>query len=336
MHELRPLSNPPARLPFVPVLVLVPFPRLVLFPSPQDDDLDGLTPAEAELYLFGAADSCVNVTLSDPGSANRGNLRVVPLQRQLTDADGEFPAAAGAGSRVAGETEGDGDGSVVRLVLDGNFESLLEGDQAAQQVYGIRLGADVAQSLQVEKSRVAVVALQSGSIRADVLVRTLPGGEGEALPQSDGAGSKDAAAGEESRSAFARGPQRTATDMAEELVAQANNPLSALRLLRADLRSGTLLTPGGAAAAGGDAYDSDTGYDDFRHSAEAERAPPTLSGALGARAEQVAGRGDAGAAEDDDEEDDGIPLDLPREEGGGDGFGRRPAGNESDEEEVNG
>jgi hypothetical protein len=295
---------------------------------------------------LGAAESYVNVTLSGPGTANRGNLRVVPLQRQLKDADGEFPAAADVGGREAA-AGGDGDGSVVRLVLDGNFEALLDGDQAAQQVYGIRLGADVAQSLQVEKSQVAVVALQSGSIRADVLVRALPEAGGEPLLQRDSAGSKDAAAGEESRSAFARGPQRTAADIAEELVAQANNPQSALRLLREDLRAGTLLTPGAPAAAaaaaggGGDddaAYDSDTGReDDFGKllaGAGAERAPPTLSASLGARVGQVAGRG-AGAVEEDDEEDDGIPLDLPREEGGGDGGGRRPlAGDESEEEEV--
>ena len=108
----------------------------------EDDDLEGLSPADAELYLYGAEESCVNVTLSDGGSsATRGNLRVVPLQRQLADEDGEFAAPADAAGGAAWGGEGSGvDGCVVRLMLDGNFESLLEGDQAAQQVYGWLIG----------------------------------------------------------------------------------------------------------------------------------------------------------------------------------------------------
>lgn len=103
----------------------------------EEDDLEGLSPAEAELYLYGADESCVNVTLSDGGSANRGNLRVVPLQRRLTDENGDFAVPADAVGRVGEQPREDGrDASLVRLVLDGNFESLLEGDQAAQQVYG--------------------------------------------------------------------------------------------------------------------------------------------------------------------------------------------------------
>jgi hypothetical protein len=43
-------------------------------------------------------------------------------------------------------------------VLDGNFDTQLKDDEAAQHIYGINLCTDVADSLQVPKSRLSVCA----------------------------------------------------------------------------------------------------------------------------------------------------------------------------------
>ena len=322
-----------------------------------DDDLEGLTAPEAEAYLKGPDASNVHITLSDVHGALQGNLRLLPLRRRMPDKNGNF--ARRAASAVGGE-DTDDTASVVRLVLDGNFEKQLKDDAAAQQIYGIRLCADVADSLQVPKSRLSVSSLQAGSILANIRVSGAPPDESASAP--DPAYSASMPGHEESKSAFVPARHRTAQDIAAELAEQASSPMSALRIKRPDVKSGQLVsgmqgpaaTRGGGRRATGDAEEapsidvidvvtgefvseagqkqkrkdqpvspSDTGvaedelqrreHELQRREQARELGSSTISHAVATRpAMRLAG----GAAEEDDE-DDGIPLDLLRDSFGG-------------------
>jgi len=203
-----------------------------------DDDLQGLTASDAQTYLKGPDTSVINITLSDVHGALQGNLRVLPLQRRMPDEDGKF-----AGRLTAPGSEGSGGSDdsarVVRLVLDGNFDTQLKDDEAAQHIYGINLCTDVADSLQVPKSRLSVSALQAGSILADIRVTEAPTDDETASAADVMPGDSASMPGrEQSKSVFAPARQRSAQDIAAELVEQATNPMSALRMKRPDLKSG--------------------------------------------------------------------------------------------------
>jgi len=134
---------------------------------------------------------------------------------------------------------------VVRLVLDGNFDTLLKDDEAAQQIYGIRLCADVADCLQLSKSQLSICALQTGSTVILALVRV------NGAPPDDGASRASAAnpansasmsGREQIKSVFAPSRHRSAQDIAVELAEQAVTPMSALRIKRPDVKSGQLIS----------------------------------------------------------------------------------------------
>jgi hypothetical protein len=313
-----------------------------------EDDLEDLTAPEAEAYLKGPDASNVHITLSDVHGALQGNLRVLPLRRQMPDNNGNFARRA-ASSVICDDT--DDTASVVRLVLDGNFEKQLKDDAAAQQVYGIRLCADVADSLQVPKWRLSVSSLQAGSILANIRVSGAPPDESASAP--DPADSASMPGHEQSKSAFVPTRHRSAQDIAAELAEQASNPMSALRIKRPDVKSGHLVSgrPGPAATtrgAGGrdtgdaeeapsiDVIDVVTG--EFVSEAgqkQKKKEQPSDTGVAGEelqRREQARELGSstishaaatrpamrpAGGAAGDDDEDDGIPLDLLRDSFGG-------------------
>ena len=142
-----------------------------------------------------------------------------------------------------------------------------------------------------------------------------------------------------------RAPQRTAADIAQELVTQANSPQSALRLLRPDLRGGSRVTGDGAPAArvrsvselaGGDVDEGDADDEAAVDTLGMPRGGagdlPTLSASMAARGGTFAGGYGVGIG-DDDQDDDEIPLDLPHE--GGDGGGDRlPNGDASGDDDV--
>ena len=133
--------------------------------------------------------------------------------------------------------------------------------------------------------------------------------------------------------------ERSALDIATELVTQANDAQSALRLRRPDLTAGNFLGDSGGPATSAGRADAGAGGDGEGGEGEAggsasvagrgaptqqSGAVPTLSAALAAR---PAGGGGGG-----DDEDDGIPLDLAR-----DSSARRDARNDdasSDDEDV--
>ena len=279
----------------------------------KDDDLDGLSAEDAAKYLKGADGSTVKITPSDRQGAVHSNLRQVVLQRRVPEENGTFRAPVAdlshrAGSaarereraRARSTTGEDVEDPVVRLVLDGNFHQLLAGDAAAQKIYSIKLCDDVSQCLGVPANRVSVKSLQHGSILADIRFSPPASDASEIVTVSVRDGTVIASAGTVL-------DNRSADDVAAELIAQANQEGSPLRLRRLDLRgaetdgatgvtplSEILLRRGQTGAS----LMSEPG------NGSREELRPTLSSALMARPRT--------GTEDADDEDDGIPLDFPK------------------------
>ena len=264
--------------------------------------------------------------------------------RRLPVADGSFAAPAARRSRggiaapsvgsqnrgsiAEGATPGgdddDNDTRVVRLTLDGDYEETLEGDAAAQDVYSIRLCGDVAQSLQVPKSQISVASLQAGSILANVRV-SVPRPDTDSDEES-----KEIPRGVNDKSK-SKGLTRSARDIAKELIAQANDPKSALRLRRPDVTKGELVSGSGMVQDSDDEDEMPEGDKRDRLVGGAlgevatefgSREIPTLSAALHLRRQEAEEEEEEESDDEQEQSDDGIPLDLPRDRGvgGGDYF----------------
>ena len=342
--------------------------------------------------LVGEEGTEVSITLSSDEVDERSDLRVVPMQRRTPGCDGSFlpvaeltsasmqhrgvvqgsaaPAQGAAAAEgedgvlaAAADTHADDEACVLRLVLDGDFAQVLEDDEAAQEMFKIRLCDDMAASVHVPKSQLSVVALQAGSILADVRVsvpRPDSDSEDEFLPEK----AVDLGGLEKSRSKF---KARTAHVIADELLMQANTANSPLRVRRKDVKSAAMLTQSGAGISpAGDEDDAMPAHDRALATDVGElptefgsKEIPTLSAALSARPPRKGtrhqsaakrptnsddGEGSVSADSEDEEEesdedekdseDDGIALDLDlpggRESVGG-GYGSQS----STEEDLN-